>query len=94
MMKYKEPIRFFKLADLHGVDAQALLKACQRAGIAIENKLVQIFGSTRTAVEALIDRGDAGPPLAPVPKPTPPKPKTLRAAAKSPKPSQANSHRP
>jgi hypothetical protein len=85
MIKYKEPIRFYRLARLHGVDVQALLNACRRAGITIENQLVNVFSSLRTTIEALIDRGDAGPPLAPVLKPTPPKPKSLRTAAKPPR---------
>jgi len=86
MIKYKEPIRFYKLARLHGLDAQSLLEICQKAGITIKNQLTPIYSSERTAIEALIDRGDAGPPLSAVPKPIPPKPKTLRAAAKLPIP--------
>jgi hypothetical protein len=77
-----ERIRFYALAMLYEVDPGALLNACRRAGIAIMNQLSNVDLDQRRAIEALIDRGDLGPPLDPVPAPIHPKPRPIRAAAK------------
>jgi hypothetical protein len=83
-----EPIRFYKFARLHGLDSRELLENCHRAGIPVMNQLSMLARNQRRAIEALIRRGDGGPPsshdgpsLGPVPAGTGPKPPQLQAAA-------------
>ena len=74
-------IRLYQLARTLQVDAKRLLEACQRAGMDVKNQLSSVGPDERRAIEALIDPGEKGPPLSPVPKPSEPKPSPLRAAA-------------
>ena len=85
-----EPIRFYHLARLHGLDSRELLENCHRAGILVMHQL----SSPRTQPSAelskpSIRRGGGGPSSSndgpastPVPPGTGPKPRTLEAAAR------------
>jgi hypothetical protein len=89
LMVSDERIRFYSFARLHGLDSGELLEKCHGAGIAIMNQLSTFEPDQRRAIEALINRGDGGPPLsndgpplAPFPAGTGPKPRPLNAAAR------------